>query len=200
MKAAFSATTSAFLLNFRFDPSFYITYIVDIFSKVADIAVTIGVLIAMLELLSKWRRERRVDSSSISITPKTRDGSFIISNNGSVSIYLELYSGIYVDGKIEKDSQKIFELHADKKRNEIRNLSFKLLLSVPLNAKENLVFYPFDINGYEVFVFAGSLKVIINRKFKRHYLATFTGKRVDHSETLRIKSHPQFTWVIRDIF
>ena len=111
-----------------------------------------------------------------------------------------MYSGIYIDGKIEKDSQKLFELSRDKKRDEIRNLSFKHLLSATLNAKENLVFYPFDINSYEVFVFAGALRAIISGKHERYYLTTFTGKRVEHSETLREKSHPQFSWVIRDIF
>lgn len=176
--------------------SFYI----DLLSKVTDIAVAIGVLIAMLELFSRLRRERKIDSSSVSLTPETRDGSFMISNNGSVSIDLELYSGTYIDGKAEKDSQKLFETDRDKKRDEIRNLNFKHLLSATLNAKENLVFYPFDINGYEVFIFAGAFKVLIGRRFERYYLTTFTGKRIEHSETLREKSHPQFAWVIRDIF
>lgn len=180
----------------QFDWSLYI----DFFSKVADIAVTIGVVIAMLELVSRLRRERRINSSSVSIAPATRDGSFTISNNGSVSIDLDLYSGIYIDGKVEKDSQRLFELDRDKKRGKIRNLNFKHLLSATLNAKENLVFHPFDINGYEVFVFAGALRVLLCRRLKRHYLTTFTGKRIEHSETLREKSHPQFAWVIRDIF
>lgn len=180
----------------NFDASLYI----DIFSKLADIAVTIGVSIAMLELLSRLRRERKIDSSSVSVAPETKDGSFTISNNGSVSIDLELYSGICIDGKVERDSQRLFEFNRDKKRDTIRNLNFKHLLSATLNAKENLVFYPFDINGYEVFVFAGALKVIIGGKFERHYLTTFTGKRIEHSATLREKSHPQFAWVIRDIF
>lgn len=180
----------------NFDGALYI----DIFSKVADIGVTIGVFIAILELVSRLRRERKIDSSSVSVAPETRDGSFTISNNGSVSTDLDLYSGTYIDGKIEEESRKIFDLNRDKKRDNIRSLSFKHLLSATLNAHEKFVFYPFDINSNEVFVFAGALKLIISGKFERYYLATFTGKRIEHSEALREKSHPQFSWVIRDLF
>jgi hypothetical protein len=180
--------------------NFPIWSIIEKVALLAELAVVIGVIIAMYELIIKLRRERKVDSSSISILTLTKEGGFEVYNNGAIASDIELHVATYTDGKVVSKSQQVFNFKVNKRRHQIQNLSFHQLLSAKLNASEKIVFYPFDINSYEIFVFAGVLKLVINGKFKRYYLTTFTGKRVEHAEELRRQSHPQFSWVIRDIF